>query len=113
MHFGHSQVNSDSYYQFGQTLSCALLLTDAEAQALDPRFSDADDDMIADIPSDPKGWVDPAPLVFAYIPVKDPTVYAKAWEGFIQHNDDRKGLTQPCKTIGQSGKLEMRLRSRG
>jgi hypothetical protein len=27
-------------------------------------------------------------------------------------NDDRKGLTQPCKTIGPSDKFEMPLRSR-
>lgn len=77
--------------RLGQILCCALLLAGAEAQALDPRFSDADGDMIADIPTDPKEWVDPATLVFTYTPVEDPAVYAKVWDGFIQHMEKVTG----------------------
>jgi len=29
--------------------------------------------------------IDPSTLVFAYTPVEDPAVYAKVWDGFIQH----------------------------
>ena len=31
------------------------------------------------------GYVDPATLIFAYTPVEDPAVYAKVWDGFLQH----------------------------
>ncbi len=55
------------------------------AQAMDPRFKDSNGDLLADTPTDPKEWVDPAVLVFAYTPVEDPSVYAKVWDGFIQH----------------------------
>lgn len=55
------------------------------AHALDPRYQDKDGDLVADAPTDPKDWVDPATLVFAYTPVEDPAVYAKVWDGFIQH----------------------------
>jgi len=52
---------------------------------LDKRYCDRDGDMIADIPTDPSKWVDPATLVFAYTPVEDPAVYKEAWSDFITH----------------------------
>ncbi|GGB62594.1 phosphonate ABC transporter substrate-binding protein [Roseibium aquae] len=52
---------------------------------LDPRFSDADGDLIADIPTDPAQLVDPETLIFAYTPVEDPAVYAEVWQGFLDH----------------------------
>lgn len=52
---------------------------------LDSRYTDANGDMVADAPTEPKDWVDPATLVFAYTPVEDPAVYAKVWQGFIDH----------------------------
>ena len=55
------------------------------AHALDARYQDNDGDMVADAPADPKDWIDPATLVFAYTPVEDPAVYAKVWDGFIRH----------------------------
>ena len=75
------------------TIASALLLagaTPAAAQscprgALDARFCDANGDMVADTPTDPKQWVDPATLIFAYTPVEDPAVYAKVWDGFLAH----------------------------
>ena len=57
----------------------------ASAVAMDPRYRDADGDLVADLPADPKQWVDPATLVFAYTPVEDPAVYAKVWEDFLKH----------------------------
>ena len=69
-----------------KTIAVAVLALFAlSAQAMDPRFKDADGDMVADAPTDPKEFVDPATLVFAYTPVEDPAVYAKVWEGFIDH----------------------------
>ena len=53
--------------------------------ALDQRFTDADGDMVADAPTDPKQVVDPPVLIFSYTPVEDPAVYAKVWDGFIKH----------------------------
>ena len=55
------------------------------AHAMDPRFKDADGDLVADAPTDPKQWIDPATLIFSYTPVEDPAVYAKVWEGFVDH----------------------------
>jgi ABC-type phosphate/phosphonate transport system substrate-binding protein len=72
-------------------LFCALLLLNGSALAMDPRYQDADGDMIADVPSDSKDWVDPPTLVFAYTPVEDPAVYAKVWDGFIRHMEKVTG----------------------
>jgi phosphonate transport system substrate-binding protein len=53
--------------------------------AMDPRFKDANGDMVADAPTDAKQWIDPATLVFAYTPVEDPAVYAPVWAPFLDH----------------------------
>lgn len=55
------------------------------AQALDSRYTDADGDLVADAPADPKQWVDPSALIFAYTPVEDPEVYRKVWDEFLAH----------------------------
>lgn len=63
----------------------AAALVGMQAQAMDPRFTDTNGDMVADAPKDAKQWIDPATLVFAYTPVEDPAVYAKVWQEFIDH----------------------------
>jgi len=70
---------------------------DANAQAscargaLDARFCDENGDMVADAPKDPKQFVDPSVLIFAYTPVEDPAVYAKVWDGFLRHMEKLTG----------------------
>lgn len=68
-------------------LGVALALP-AGAFQLDPRFTDNDGDLIADIPTEPSEWVDPPVLVFAYTPVEDPAVYEDVWAEFIDHLSD-------------------------
>ena len=43
----------------------AVSLFSLQAQAMDARFKDGNGDMVADAPTDPKQWIDPATLVFA------------------------------------------------
>jgi phosphonate transport system substrate-binding protein len=70
----------------------ALLAAPALAEfALDSRYTDADGDLIADIPTDPAQWVDPETLIFAYTPVEDPAVYAEAWSDFLAHLEEVTG----------------------
>ncbi len=52
---------------------------------LDTRYCDQDGDMVADLPLDEKAWVNPSTIIFSYTPVEDPAIYAKVWDGFIQH----------------------------
>ncbi len=66
-------------------LAAMLGLGAAPAAALDSRYTDADADMVADAPSDPKQWIDPSTLIFAYTPVEDPEVYRKVWDDFLAH----------------------------
>ena len=75
----------------GVFLVLSLLLCPL-ASALDTaRFKDANGDLVADAPTDPKNFVDPATLIFAYTPVEDPAVYAKVWDGFIKHMETVTG----------------------
>ncbi len=57
----------------------------AASADLSSRYTDADGDMVADIPADESQWVDPDTLVFAYTPVEDPAVYADVWSDFLDH----------------------------
>jgi len=66
-------------------LAAVMATAALTAHAMDPRFKDADGDLVADAPTDPKQWIDPATLIFSYTPVEDPAVYAKVWEGFVDH----------------------------
>ena len=58
---------------------------------LDKAYCDRDGDLVADAPTDPKQLVNPSTLVFAYTPVEDPAVCAKAWEGFIKYMEQTTG----------------------
>lgn len=42
---------------------------------LDDRYTDADGDLIADIPTDESELIDPDTIIFTYTPVEDPAVY--------------------------------------
>lgn len=67
------------------------LLMSVGGYAMDPRYTDANGDLVADTPTDPKALVDPNILVFAYTPVEDPAVYAKVWEDFLKHMEKVTG----------------------
>ncbi len=82
----------------GAALAAALLVFSGAASAedcyrgtLDDRYCDRDRDQVADLPLDSKDWVDPDTIIFSYTPVEDPAVYAKVWDGFINHMSDVTG----------------------
>lgn len=79
--FGMAGVFASS---FAQAAECAK-------GELDKKFCDANGDMVADAPTDPKQWVDPSTLVFAYTPVEDPEVYRGVWEEFLRHMEKTTG----------------------
>src|SRR5712691_6792682 len=58
---------------------------------LDKAYCDRNGDLVADAPTDPKQLVNPSTLIFAYTPVEDPAVYAKAWDGFVKHMEQTTG----------------------
>jgi phosphonate transport system substrate-binding protein len=70
-----------------------LLMGDAPANAqdcknrgqLDLLYCDENNDLVADAPTDPRRWKDPATLVFAYTPVEDPAVYQNVFRPFTDH----------------------------
>ena len=58
---------------------------------LDARYCDTNGDLTADAPTDPKDWVDPDTLIFAYTPVEDPAVYKTAWADFLDNMEKVTG----------------------
>jgi phosphonate transport system substrate-binding protein len=73
------------------TFSFAIQAADCPRGTLDARYCDRDNDLTADLPLDQSEWSDPSTLIFAYTPVEDPAVYAKVWDGFIDHLEDTTG----------------------
>lgn len=71
--------------------SALLGMSSAHAQScpnqgdLDTLYCDANKDLVADFPTDPKKFKNPSTLVFTYTPVEDPAVYAKIFEPFTQN----------------------------
>ncbi|HWL72661.1 MAG TPA: phosphate/phosphite/phosphonate ABC transporter substrate-binding protein, partial [Burkholderiaceae bacterium] len=49
---------------------------------LDTLYCDDNNDLVADVPTDPRKWKDPSTLVFAYTPVEDPAVYLNVFRPF-------------------------------
>lgn len=85
--------------------AAAMVLCAGAAQAeftLDSRYTDADGDMIADIPTDPAQLVDPDTLIFAYTPVEDPAVYATAWSDFLTHMEKETGKKVQFFPVGNN-----------
>jgi len=81
---------------FAALVVTAGLIGSARAQEcprgdLDTAYCDRDGDLVADAPIDPKQLVNPSTLIFAYTPVEDPAVYAKAWDGFIKYMEQTTG----------------------
>ena len=52
---------------------------------LDVQYCDANKDLVADVPTDPKKLKNPSTLVFTYTPVEDPAVYEKIFDPFTRH----------------------------
>ena len=50
---------------------------------LDVMYCDANKDLVADPPTDPKKFRDPNTLVFAFTPVEDPSIYEKLFQPFM------------------------------
>jgi len=76
----------------GLALAATLILAPAHAEfGLDSRYTDADGDLIADIPADASAHKDPSTLIFAYTPVEDPAVYEEAWKDFLDHLSEVTG----------------------
>jgi len=73
------------------TLATPAAAEDCPHGFLDARYCDRDGDLTADLPTDPKDWVDPDTIIFSYTPVEDPAVYQKVWDGFIAHMEEVTG----------------------
>ncbi|WP_163849764.1 phosphate/phosphite/phosphonate ABC transporter substrate-binding protein [Pseudooceanicola aestuarii] len=72
-------------------LTAALAVPASAEFTLSDRYTDADGDLIADIPSDAADQIDPSTLIFAYTPVEDPAVYAEVWSEFLDHMGEKTG----------------------
>ena len=90
-----SSIRIMSRFAAGAALATALagatLAQECPRGELDKAYCDRDGDLVADAPTDPKLFVNPSTIIFAYTPVEDPAVYAKTWDGFLRHMEKLTG----------------------
>ena len=93
-HSGGSHDRSAPAYRAPWSLLCVAALVALPAFAadacknrgeLDTMYCDANNDMVADAPTDPKKWKNPSTIVFTYTPVEDPAVYENIFKPFTTH----------------------------
>ena len=73
---------------------------------LDAMYCDANKDMVADVPTDPKKWKNPSTIVFTYTPVEDPAVYENIFKPFTTHLAaclDKKVVFYQVRALGPWG----------
>jgi phosphonate transport system substrate-binding protein len=80
-------MRAPGYLALGALLvGCAgPLVEDCAHGNLDQRYCDANGDLVADPPGDPRMLLDPDRLIFAYTPVEDPAQFRGVWAGFLAH----------------------------
>src|SRR5262245_15045690 len=49
---------------------------------LDTVYCDENNDLVADVPTDPQKWKDPATITFTYAPVEEQALYQRAFKPF-------------------------------
>jgi phosphonate transport system substrate-binding protein len=71
----------------GAALAIPALAADAckNRGELDVMYCDANDDLVADPPTDPKKLKNPSTIVFTYTPVEDPAVYENIFKPFTTY----------------------------
>lgn len=69
----------------------SLAAEDCNRGTLDEAYCDRNFDQTADLPTNPKDWVNPDTIIFTYTPVEDPAVYASIWDGFVKHMSEVTG----------------------
>src|SRR6476659_172580 len=71
----------------GATYAAAATAADScpNRGELDTMYCDANSDMVADVPTDPKKWRNPSTIVFTHTPVEDPAVYENIFKPFTTH----------------------------
>jgi phosphonate transport system substrate-binding protein len=72
-------------------------LQDAAPITLDPRFTDADGDLVADAPTDLKQFIDPPKLTFSYVPTTDAELYREGFKDFVNYLAEKLG--RPCDYV--------------
>jgi hypothetical protein len=78
-------------FAFLLLFASAAMAEDCYRGTLDKQYCDRNRDLVADLPLDPKEWVNPDTIIFSYTPVEDPAIYAKVWDGFIKHMSEVTG----------------------
>ncbi len=80
------------------------LTNGAAKNSLDPRYVDADGDLVADAPGDPAKQLDPATLTFCYVTVDDDPTFKAAFGGLMDAISKATG--KPVEYVSYNDRLD-------
>jgi len=89
MYSGNLQTNAQA--QLERTMVSRLLGDAAAAATLDKKFTDADDDLLADAPADAAKSLDPKEINFSYVASSDTEDEAETWKELLAALESRLG----------------------
>ncbi len=72
---------------------------------LDPKFNDAEGNLVADPPTDASQLIDPPTLRFAFVEEEDAAKQKKAWQGFMDYLSKQTGKPVEYQMLVGSGDL--------
>lgn len=108
IYFLSIRSSSNTYVEeMQQQLLKTVDFADERAARLDPKYADADGDLIADMPKDPAAQADPPELNFTYIAVEDPAPFQESMTDLVSYL--RKVTGKPVKYVSYvAGEDEIR-----
>lgn len=62
-----------------------LGFSDPKPRQMAKGLTDADDDLVADVPTDPAAWVDPQAMLFSYVASPGSEASEQAWKPLVKH----------------------------
>jgi phosphonate transport system substrate-binding protein len=90
--------SSNTYVEgMQQQLLKTVDFTDERSTHLDPKYTDANGDLIADAPKDAAAQADPPQLNFTYVAVEDPAPFQDAMTDLVSHL--QKATGKPVKYV--------------
>lgn len=101
MYSGNLENSAQAHLE--RTMASRLLADVASSEKLNPKFTDANGDLVADAPKDKKELLDPEEINFSYVASSDSEDEAVTWKEFIAALSEKLGKPVNLVTYADVG----------
>ncbi|MGD9722534.1 MAG: phosphate/phosphite/phosphonate ABC transporter substrate-binding protein [Pirellulales bacterium] len=86
-----SRIESEAKRKGEESMLSWFEMTSPTPRLMDPRFTDADTDLVADTPANAEQQISPDVLVFSYVAGPEAADEQEAWKDFVTHLENATG----------------------